>query len=185
MEFYNINLLQYQQVISIPDNPRDITYNECVKILKETKSPIFLEELVITACKRNEQLKQYLGDEIKLRKNWKLRPILDMLLNHTCIKQVQQKPIALEWINEPLSSSYTAHASHNKENNIEVDKQCEVCDACDDSGKPLETQNKSFICFYCDKLCPSNKERIAHIDHDHQGRVYYPTPQDFENRLEK
>ena len=155
-----------------------------VKILKETKSPIFLEELVITACKRNEQLKQYLGDEIKLRKNWKLRPILDMLLNHTCIKQVQQKPIVLEWIDETSSSSLTTHASHNVGNSVAVNEVCEVCDACDDSGKPLETQNKSFKCFYCDKLCPSNKERIAHIDHDHQGRVYYPTPQDFENRLE-
>jgi hypothetical protein len=85
-----------------------------------------LEELVTTACKRNEQLKQYLGDEIKLRKNWKLRPILDMLINHTCIKSVQQKPIVLEWIDEPLSSSHTTHASHKKENNNEVDKQCEV-----------------------------------------------------------
>jgi replicative DNA helicase Mcm len=122
MQFYNTNLLQYQQVISIPDNPRDITYNECVKILKETKSPIFLDELVITACKRNEQLKRYLGDEIKLRKNWKLRPVLDMLINHTSIKQVQEKPIVLEWIDETLSSSHTTHAPHKKENNIEVDK---------------------------------------------------------------
>jgi hypothetical protein len=108
-----------------------------------------------------------------------------MLLNHTCIKQVQQKPIVLEWIDELLSSSHTTHPSLKKENNNEVDKQCEVCDACDDSGRLLETQNKSFICFYCDKLCPSNKERIAHIDQYHPGRIYYPTPQDFENRLEK
>jgi MCM2/3/5 family protein/minichromosome maintenance replisome factor len=186
MEFYNTNLLQYQQVISIPDNPRDTTYNECVKILKEIKSPIFLDELVITACKRNEQLKQYLGDELKLRKNWKLRPVFDMLLNHTCIKQVQQKPIILQWIDDkPLSSPHTTHASHKKENNIEVDKQCEVCDACDDSEKPLETQNKSFKCFYCDERFSSNIERFNHIGYVHQGKIVYPTPEDFRNRLEK
>ncbi len=28
----------------------------------------------------------------------KLRPVLDMLLNHRSIKQIQQKPVVLQWI---------------------------------------------------------------------------------------
>ena len=40
-----------------------------------------------------------------------------------------------------------------------------------------------FRCFYCDEFCSNDKERVAHIDYAHPGKLYYPTPEDFENRL--
>lgn len=103
MQFYNVILEQHKQVVSIPDNPRDITYNECLDILKES-SKFFLsfsfEELVISACQRNEHVKRYVGDRFKLEKNIKLRPVRDMLLNHSSIKMVGQRPIVLQWIDD-------------------------------------------------------------------------------------
>jgi hypothetical protein len=56
------------------------------------------EEVTRSACKRNEQIKRYLGDKLKMQDNMKSRPVLDMLLNHRSIKQIQQKPVVLQWI---------------------------------------------------------------------------------------
>ena len=98
MQYYNVILLQYQQVISIPDSPKDIAYKQCVNILKDSKSPISLEELVKMASQRSEQVKHYLGDEFKTNKNWKLRTLYDMLLNHGNIVLVKEKPAVLQWV---------------------------------------------------------------------------------------
>jgi DNA replicative helicase MCM subunit Mcm2 (Cdc46/Mcm family) len=42
IEFYNVVLQQYQRAVSIPSNPRDVTYNECLKILRENQVAITL-----------------------------------------------------------------------------------------------------------------------------------------------
>jgi hypothetical protein len=57
-----------------------------------------LEEIARVASKRNEQVKRYLGDKLRMQDNIKLRSILAMLLNHTSVKQIQQKPMVLQWI---------------------------------------------------------------------------------------
>jgi hypothetical protein len=41
-----------------------------------------------------------------------------------------------------------------------------------------------FKCFYCDEdSLVSDKARIKHIEEEHQGKLFYPTQEDFENRL--
>jgi hypothetical protein len=60
------------------------------------------EELVIAACQRNEHVKRYVVDRFKLENNIKLRPVRDMLLNHSSIKMVQQRPIVLQWIEDTI-----------------------------------------------------------------------------------
>jgi hypothetical protein len=42
-----------------------------------------------------------------------------------------------------------------------------------------------FKCFYCSQVCSSNNDRVLHIENEHQGKLYYPTPEDFENRLSR
>jgi hypothetical protein len=49
--------------------------------------------------------------------------------------------------------------------------------------KQEEQQHKTLSCFYCDQTYPDDKERIKHIDYEHPGKLYYPTPEDFEKRL--
>jgi replicative DNA helicase Mcm len=106
MQFYNIILQQHQQVVSLPASPREVAYNECVSILKESRSAISFEELVKSACKRNEHVKCYLGIKFKLQDNIKLRPLLGMLLNHSSIKLKQERPVVLQWI-EDVGGSLT------------------------------------------------------------------------------
>jgi hypothetical protein len=49
---------------------------------------------------------------------------------------------------------------------------------------PRLNQLKEFKCLYGDQLCLDYKERDTHIDAEHPGKLYYPTPADFENRLD-
>jgi hypothetical protein len=51
----------------------------------------------------------------------------------------------------------------------------------------LEEQKRSltFKCFYCEQFCSSDSKRVTHIDNEHPGRLYYPNPEDFENRLDR
>jgi hypothetical protein len=43
--------------------------------------------------------------------------------------------------------------------------------------------NKTFKCFYCSEYYSSEVERVKHIESKHQGKLYYPTPEEFRNRL--
>jgi hypothetical protein len=61
----------------------------------------------------------------------------------------------------------------------------EVHSECPIEAPKQQQQNKSFNCFYCSKSHSTNKERITHINYEHPGKIYYPTPEDFENRLNK
>ena len=54
------------------------------------------EELIKKACERNEQVNGYIDGDFKLRNNWRLRPILNVLPDNPSIKEVQKKPIALQ-----------------------------------------------------------------------------------------
>jgi hypothetical protein len=48
-----------------------------------------------------------------------------------------------------------------------------------------------FKCFYCDECFEGNDgnecniKRVNHTDIEHHGKAHYPTPDDFENRMEK
>jgi DNA replicative helicase MCM subunit Mcm2 (Cdc46/Mcm family) len=119
-KFYNVILQQHQQVINIPKNPRDVTYNECINILKESKYALSFEEIARMVCTRNEQVKRYLDDKFKMQDSMKLRSVLTMLLNHRSIRQVQQKPVVLEWINSNGSdvSSIQNNDNHATYDNI-------------------------------------------------------------------
>jgi hypothetical protein len=46
-----------------------------------------------------------------------------------------------------------------------------------------EQQHKKFNCFYCNQYYSSYKEHIEHIRYEHPAKLYYPKPEDFENRL--
>jgi len=57
------------------------------------------------ACQKNEQVRNYLGTKLNVKSNWKLRAVKDMLLNHPCIKQANDRPILLLWFEDRSASS--------------------------------------------------------------------------------
>jgi DNA replicative helicase MCM subunit Mcm2 (Cdc46/Mcm family) len=101
IDFYNIILQQLDKVVASPANPRDTAYNECLNVLMESAYALSIEEIFKTACERNAQVARYLGNLYKLERNIRLRPVLEMLKNHSRIKIVQMKPMLLQYIPDP------------------------------------------------------------------------------------
>lgn len=99
-QFFNVILNELDRVVIVPANPRDYTVNECLYILESTRGPITFEELVMAACKGNEYIRLYIGDDEKMRNNAKMRSVLELLLNHSCVKRIQLKPTILEWVDK-------------------------------------------------------------------------------------
>jgi MCM AAA-lid domain len=97
MQFYNVILLQLEQVVNITTDPRDEAFEECIEILKKSPFALSFSELIKSACQSNEQVKGYIGDKYELTHNIKLRPILELLLNDSHIIQTNLKPVALQW----------------------------------------------------------------------------------------
>ena len=196
MEFYNAVLLQYQLVVKTPHNPRDVTYNECVTKLKENNQAITIEELVKMASERNEQVESYLCGNFKMSKNWKIRPVLTMLINHDCIKQKQQKPIVIQWIdlhskNEAVVNStvcdandvYDEEKNHNNEpkNYYHGNTSISTSHTSYTSHSQKLAEESLFDCYYCDSFHTNiENEYISHGVIRHPGKPMFPSKTDLE-----
>ena len=124
MEFYNVMLVDFQKSVVVSQSPREIAYQECISVLKQYKEydGVQLEELITVTCQRNKQLANYFGYEdtnyksFKIESNKKVRQIYEMLLNHSQIKKIQEKPIYLKWISDPTDLS-------DRSSNGKIEKQ--------------------------------------------------------------
>jgi hypothetical protein len=54
-----------------------------------------------------------------------------------------------------------------------------------DKKEQMSHKENRFKCFYCDQLCSSNNDRVQHIENEHSGKLYYPTPKDSQDRLNR
>jgi replicative DNA helicase Mcm len=134
VQFYNFILQQLDMVVASPSNPRDVVYEECLGILIESRFAISFEELVKSACERNKQVERYIGSSFKIADNRKLRSVLDMLRNHSRIREIQIKPVVLEYIH---AASAQAAAFHTNETMVKASKQ--ASDLYDVYDTPDET----------------------------------------------
>lgn len=145
MQFYNMMLQQFDQVVSVTQDPRNVTVEECIAVLSGLQNGITLEELLVKVCQRNEQTSRYLGfvenntSVLQIRNNKKTRAVYDILQNHTNIKKIQEKPVVLQWFPDNKDPrNYKVEVDFdvkNGEKNIGVRttevKQCDPCDPCD------------------------------------------------------
>jgi DNA replicative helicase MCM subunit Mcm2 (Cdc46/Mcm family) len=148
MTFYNVILQQLGMIVSLPSNPKDITYNECLSILEESSFPIAYEEVLETACKRNPHVNKYISKSLKLRENVKVRYILDMLTNHSHVKVIQMKPTVLQWVNE-LGKDI-------QDNKTMVKAPSQACDPCDLCDPQIYTPTEKII----------DKNTLIHEDYE-------------------
>jgi replicative DNA helicase Mcm len=167
VQFYNFILQQLNMVVASPSNPRDAVYEECLGILMKSRFAISFEELVKSACERNKQVERYIGSSFKLEENKKLRLILDMLRNHSRIREVKMKPVVLEYIH---AASAQAAASDTNESMVKAGKQ--AFDLYDPYDLPDDTAAK--------KLEPENIAEVSDPRSDRSDRsdsVHNDTPE--------
>ena len=152
MQFYNHILLEMEMlVVAVSRNPREETYEECVDILSESIFPISFEELVKRACERNPQVSNYIETIFRLEHNKRLRPLLDMLRNHSRIKEVRMKPEVLQYIQDvenlsdlsDLSDHHLDTGTKKPEKNVQDEKKIENEKFVQDSETGSDRSDKS------------------------------------------
>ena len=197
MEFYNILLQQYRQVVCISANPKDLIYSECVKILKESRLPFALTELMKNASERNEQVRHYMGGKYSIQDNWKVKTVRKMLLNNSNIQQVNDKPIVLSWIDRTMEDGLNQPVSEILSDVSDVsDVILERPKSKFDLGTTDVTNNIGLIssdksyashkvidfppkCYHCDYSQHKNKtEYNKHCVINHPKKPGYPGPAD-------
>jgi hypothetical protein len=123
MQHYNVVLLHFSHLVPVSQSPKEVTRETCIDILREYPYPIaFTPDLISTACERKEQIKAYLGEDLHMRNNWKLREVYEELLYNDHVILVQEKPVVLKW-------------KGKEEERVKANKQaCDVCDPCEEAG---------------------------------------------------
>lgn len=142
MEFYNVILQQLDKIVNITTDPSDETFEVCISILRESYFPIPFEEVIKSACTKNDRVKHYIGEKFKLRENKKLRPILERLRNHSHIVTVSEKPVALKWVSDGNRSNSDNHFPKDS-SDTGLSATCAPCDQCDPNL--LDTEKKSEV----------------------------------------
>ena len=81
------------------DKNQDIVIRECINVLQEyDNTEILYEHLLRLSSSQNSQVALYLDNKFKLRDSRKLKPILEILLEHPSIEQARDSPITLRWL---------------------------------------------------------------------------------------
>jgi DNA replicative helicase MCM subunit Mcm2 (Cdc46/Mcm family) len=131
MGFYNVMLHDFQKSVIVSQSPREIAYHKSVSILEGVKNigGITFEELIEKICHENEQLSRYFGYgkvSLQIKHNKKTRNIYDMLLNHSKIKKVGEKPTVLQWLSDPSDPSDHYNNDKKENNNNETQENNNV-----------------------------------------------------------
>ena len=93
MESVRLMMVQYGQTIKMPSNPKDVTYEKCVEILQDNSTGIAIRELFEIALQRNQQISEYIGKNLSMEHNFKVKTVVNMLRNHSRIREVNSRPI--------------------------------------------------------------------------------------------
>jgi hypothetical protein len=146
------------EVVSIPSNPRDAAYLECVTILEQLREfgGVILEELFKKAAENNQQVKSYFGINKPLRndKNYKTRAVYHMLLNHQNIRKISDKPIVLRLI------------SSNKDSLSDVSDVSEVQNSGTEKNNEFDQADKQS-----NNFIPNNSSNGSHDNGSNQSNI--------------
>jgi hypothetical protein len=87
----------------------------------------------------------------------------------------------------PVRNNVLTEFSNNSIEQIDpIAKESFPTTNLDPEPEPKAKTEGSFKCFYCDESFDSKIERINHKQQYHPDKpLDYPTPEDFENRLER
>ncbi len=115
MEFYNVVLQQLSESVTIPKNPFDLTVEEITNIVLNSEYPYDFMEAAKRACKTNESVARYIGDNFSVEHNKKLRRVRDRFAEgiDNRIVILNLKPLALVRRSSYEGKSNTANINSN------------------------------------------------------------------------
>lgn len=98
MKQIQIMMVQTGSTVNVPTDPRIATYDKFKEILQNNKVGVEINSLCEIACKENPQIASHLGKNWSIRKSHKLRYVIEMLRNHSQVKETGSKPLVFQWI---------------------------------------------------------------------------------------
>jgi hypothetical protein len=134
MQLYNIVLLHFSRIVPLSRSPKEVTRETCIDVLKEFDYPIaFTPDLINVALERSEQIKSYIGNDLHIRSNWKLRELYEDLLHNDHIILTQEKPAVFKW-----------RGKEEEETKVKASGQaCDPCDVCEGDEEDGKAENES------------------------------------------
>ena len=93
-----VMILQYGSMVNTVISMRQITCNKFIEILQNAKIGVAIYSLCEIACKENPGVASHLGKNWSVRKNHKLRYVIEILRNHSQVKEIGSNPLVFQWI---------------------------------------------------------------------------------------
>jgi hypothetical protein len=122
-----------------------------------------------------------LGNAFRIRDNIKLRSVVDMLLNHSSVKQMQQHPIVVQWLGD------IGDVSDTKMNFADpVDNNKSQTGSPTSPTEEEEEQIRATVIvpcyssYYCDYNADSKDDYEAHVVMRHGHSSAYPNKAEIE-----
>jgi replicative DNA helicase Mcm len=176
ISYFNTMIQQFTDVMTVPESPHDVAYRIMVDILRNSKLAILLSDLSRRASEQDQQVAAYLKGGRDIGSNRKLRRLHQSLINHSQIKQVQDRPIALQWfdgtgINSNLSDvsdvSDTQKSVDEKnnfdnlaQNNSAAQTKISASERSERSDRKQKQEAKPPLTYFACPLYPSCEEQL-------------------------
>ena len=100
IELVQIMMAQTGSTVKIPSDPKAATHDKFIEILQNNKAGVAIKSLCEIGCKENPQIVSYLGKNWSIKHNHKLRSVVELLRNHSEVKETGSNPLVFQWIGE-------------------------------------------------------------------------------------
>ena len=179
MQHYNFVVLHFGRIVPVSQSPKEVTRQTCIDILREHPYPIaFTPDLITIACERKEQISLYIGDDLRMRSNRRLREVYEELCHSEHVTLTQEKPAVFKWKGEGEGKGKEQEEEENVKLKVKADEQpCDTSDLCDKvgegGGKQTRKENKHNEESFNENETPTPVPNLSHIAHmSHSNSIY-------------
>jgi DNA replicative helicase MCM subunit Mcm2 (Cdc46/Mcm family) len=172
-----VMILQYGSMVDTIVPMSQVTYNKFIEILQNSKVGITLLEMCKIASKEDPAIESYLAKKWSIENNWKLRPIVERLRNHSDIRLLKDRPMVFKWVGGTTVSvsdvSDVSEATFSKSLETRArSPHTEIKNAASDTSDTSDSNGKKVL------QCPFQgcKFKNIHQDEiDHHFRLTHPS----------
>ena len=147
MESVRLMMIQYGETIKSTTTPKIVTYKKFLEILQNSTVGIDIRELCKIACKEDQQIAAYLGNNWTLKYNRILQVVIGMLRNHSDVKEIKSSPVVLQWLGSVGDKGDTCDGDSKSKNMVSYDER-----------ESNQSENESEVASHMSRMSPSNQK---------------------------
>ena len=146
MESVELMMVQYGETIKATTTPKIITYKKFLEILQSSTIGIDIRELCKIACKEDQQIASYLGNNWTLKYNRILQVVIGMLRNHSDVKEVKSSPVVLQWLGSERDKGDMCDGDLKSKNMVSYDYR-----------EPNQNENENEAASHMSRMSPNDQ----------------------------